>query len=87
LNAGGALVGDILAYDVERFDVSLVFADGDSAERVDPLDADTTNDFDDVAAVRIRVTIRADRVDPRMNQGEPLRRGHEWTIAPRNLLY
>ncbi len=87
LRLGGALVGDILAYDVEEFDATLVFADGDVAEQASPFDADTTNDFDDIVAVRIRVTIRADRVDPRVNRGEPLRRSHEWTVTPRNLRY
>ena len=87
LDRGGALVGDILAYDVEQFDASLVFADGGTGEGANPLDADPTNDFDDIVAVRVRVTIRADRVDPRVNRGEPLRRMHEWTVTPRNLLY
>lgn len=87
LGSGGALVGDILAYDVEQFDVTLVFADGDSAERANSLDADTTNDPDDIVAVRVRATIKAGRIDPRVNRGEPLRRSHEWTVTPRNLLY
>lgn len=87
VSSGGALVGDILAYDVEQFDATLVFADGDSAEQANSLDADATNDPDDIVAVRIRVTIKADRVDPRVNRGEPLRRSHEWTVSPRNLLY
>jgi prepilin-type N-terminal cleavage/methylation domain-containing protein len=85
LSSTGALVGDILAYDVEQFDATLVFADGDVAERANPLDEDTTNDYDDIVAVRVRSTIRADRVDPRVNRGEPLRRSHEWTVTPRNL--
>lgn len=85
LSPRGALVGDILAYDVEQFDATLAFADGDVAERANSLDEDRTNDYDDIVAVRVRVTLRADRVDPRVNRGEPLRRSHEWTVTPRNL--
>lgn len=87
VSPGGDLIGDILAYDVEQFEATLVFADGDVAEQAVPLDEDATNDYDDIVAVRIRVTIRADRVDPRVNRGEPLRRSHEWTVTPRNLRY
>ncbi len=87
LNSSGSIAGDILAYDVEEFDARLVFADEGVAEQANPLDGDETNDFDDVVAVRVRVTIRADRVDPRFNRGEPLRRSHEWTVSPRNLRF
>ncbi len=87
LNSNGSIAGDILAYDVELFDARLVFADEGAAEQANPLDADETNDFDDVVAVKVRVTIRADRADPRVNRGEYLRRSHEWTVSPRNLRF
>lgn len=87
LNLDGSPDGDILAYGAEGFDVKLVFADGDELERADPTDADDTNDFDDVVAVKIRVTMVADRVDARVNQGQRLEKSYEWIISPRNLRY
>lgn len=87
LGPGGTPGGFVLAYNVRDFDVRLVFADGDEAELADPDDDDDTNDFDDIVAVKVRVTLEADRADPRVNQGRLLRRTSEWTIAPRNLRY
>ena len=43
--------------------------------------------YDDIVALRIRVTLKADRIDPRVNQGQLLRKSYEWTISPRNLRY
>jgi len=87
LNRDGSPAGDILAYDVERFDARLVFADGDELERAAPGDEDNSNDYDDIVAVRVLVTVKADRVDPRVNQGELLKRSYDWTVSPRNLRY
>ncbi len=87
LNADGSPDGDILAYGVERFDVKLVFADGDVLEVADPYDEDDSNDFDDIVAVAVAATLAAERADPRVNRGELLRRDYEWMISPRNLRY
>jgi hypothetical protein len=87
LDRDGSPAGDVLAYDVEGFDVRLVFADGDELERADPVDEDNSNDYDDIVAVRVLVTVKADRVDPRVNQGRLLKRSYDWTISPRNLRY
>lgn len=87
LRVDGSPEGFALAYEVPVFDVSLVFADGDEGELADANDEDDSNDFDDIVAVRIAVTVEADRADPRVNQGRLLRRAWEWTIAPRNLRY
>ncbi|UCF18381.1 MAG: prepilin-type N-terminal cleavage/methylation domain-containing protein [Gemmatimonadota bacterium] len=87
LDLNGSPDGDVLAYGVERFDVTLVFSDGDELERADPSDEDDSNDYDDIVAVRAVVTIRADRSDPRVNEGELFRRRYEWLISPRNLRY
>ncbi len=87
LERAGSPAGDVLAYDVEGFDVRLVFADGDELERADPVDEDNSNDYDDIVAVRVLVTVKADRVDPRVNQGRLLKRNYDWTISPRNLRY
>ena len=87
LNLNGSPDGDILAYGVDEFDAVLVFADGDELERADPTDSDDSNDFDDVVAVRIAATLKADRIDPRINQGRLYKKSFGWTISPRNLRY
>lgn len=87
LDLSGSPDGDVLAYGVEEFDVKLLFGDGDELEQANPFDTDDTNDYDDVIAVKVRVTLKADRADPRVNRGDLLRRTLEWTIAPRNLRY
>ena len=87
LNTTGAPAGDVLAYGVEEFDVKLIFEDGDELERADPYDSDTSNDYDDIVAVRIKAVFVADRTDVRVNQGKLLKSTHEWVISPRNLRY
>ena len=87
LNLNGSADGDILAYGVEEFDVKVVFADDDELDRADPTDTDDSNDFDDIVALKIRLTLKANRVDPRVNQGQLLRKTYEWLVSPRNLRY
>jgi hypothetical protein len=87
LNLNGSPDGDILAYGVGEFDVVLVFADGDELDRADPTDSDDSNDFDDIVAVRIAATLKADRIDSHINQGQLYTKSFEWTISPRNLRY
>lgn len=87
LNFDGSPDGHVLAYGVEEFDVKLVFADGDELERADPFDLDDGNDYDDIVAVKVKVTLKAERADPRVNRGELLRKEYEWMISPRNLRY
>lgn len=87
LDLDGSKSGEVLAYGVELLDVKLLFADGDLHEQVSTTDLDDSNDYDDVIAVRVRVTLRAGRTHPMVNGGELLRRTYEWTIAPRNLRY
>jgi prepilin-type N-terminal cleavage/methylation domain-containing protein len=87
LNLDGSPLGHVLAYGVEKFDVKLIFTDGDELEQANPDDTDDSNDYDDIVAVRVAVTVAADRVDPRVNDGELLRRDYAWMVAPRNLRY
>jgi prepilin-type N-terminal cleavage/methylation domain-containing protein len=87
LSLSGSPVGEVVAYGVEQFDVSVVFADGDEQPRPNPADTDVTNDYDDIVAVKVTVTVKADRTDPRVNNGELLRKTMEWRISPRNLRY
>jgi len=86
-NDDGSLDGVVIAENVQAFDVSLIFTDGDEEDAADPTDADGSNDYDDISAVRIRVTLRADRTDRRVNGGAPLEREVEWRFSPRNLTY
>ncbi|HEX3158251.1 MAG TPA: prepilin-type N-terminal cleavage/methylation domain-containing protein [Gemmatimonadaceae bacterium] len=86
-NADGTLDGVVIAEHVLAFDVSLIFTDGDEHDEANPTDIDPTNDYDDISAVRIRVTLRADRIHSRVNGGAPLERAVEWRFSPRNLTY
>ncbi len=87
LNMDGSPDAWVLAFGVSEFDASLLFVDGDVLEQANPYDSDDSNDYDDIIGVRIRATVVADRADPRVNQGELIRKTFEWTIAPRNLRY
>ena len=50
-------------------------------------DADATNNYDQIAAIRIRMVLAADRTSPRVNGGVLLTRPKEWYLVPRNLVY
>ena len=86
-NLDGTLEGEILSYGVQKWEVSLLFTDGDEADQADPTDADATNDFDDIVGVRIQATLAADRPHPNINDGNLFTRDYEWWFAPRNLMY
>ena len=87
LTSTGAPDGDVVATGVQVFNSKLVFVSGAEHPTYDGLDADTTNDGNDVMGVRIRTRIRSDRSDPAVNGGNPVSRWYEWRVAPRNLLY
>jgi hypothetical protein len=86
-DASGTPQEAILADGVQSWEVTLVFVDGAEADRANSTDVDDTNDYDDIVAVRIVVTLAADDPDPRVNQGVLYTRNYEWTFAPRNLTY
>ncbi len=66
----------------------LVFTDGTEAAQADNgSDGNANNDYDDIAALRVTATLQADRTDPRVNGGLPVRRQLQWWFAPRNLVY
>jgi hypothetical protein len=87
LKLDGTPDGEAIANGVQRFEVSMIFTDGDEADEANPADSDPTNDFDDVVGVRIQAVLAADRVDPRMGGGKLFTREYEWRFAPRNLMY
>ena len=81
------MIGAVLADGIQSWEVTLVFVDGDEAERANALDGDDTNDYDDIVSVRILAILAADDPDPRVNQGVLYTRDYEWRFAPRNLTY
>jgi hypothetical protein len=83
----GSPDGQVVAYGVEEFEVSVIFEDGDELDQPNPYDTDVSNDYDDIVIVKLRVTVKADRVDPRVNGGQLLRKTSMWRISPRNLRY
>jgi len=85
--SNGSPIGEIVATAVQTFHVTLVFTDGDEAATANLADADGTNDYDDVAAVRVQTVLQAERTDPRVNRGSLLTRVKEWYVVPRNLIY
>ncbi len=87
LNMDGSPAGDVVAEGLDEFGLSLVFADGDTLPEANPLDSDDSNDYDDIVAVLVKVTVKADRTDPRVNNGQLLKRSYEWQMSPRNLRY
>jgi prepilin-type N-terminal cleavage/methylation domain-containing protein len=87
LNANGSFAGEVIADGVQSFTATLTFTDGDEAASANPLDADGTNDYNDIAGIRVRAVLQSDRIDLRVNNGLPLTRSYEWFVAPRNLIY
>lgn len=87
LAPSGALQGEVVATTVRSFHVTLIFTDGDEAPNANPNDADGTNDYNDIAAIRIRAVLEAERADSRVSNGALLTLAREWYIVPRNLIY
>jgi prepilin-type N-terminal cleavage/methylation domain-containing protein len=87
VNTDGSPRGHVVAYNVQEFDISVIFEDGDELPYPNPYDSDLTNDFNDMVTIKVRVTVKADRADPRVNHGELLTKTSLWRISPRNLRY
>ncbi|HEY7636138.1 MAG TPA: prepilin-type N-terminal cleavage/methylation domain-containing protein [Gemmatimonadales bacterium] len=88
LNANLTLAGESIATGVQTLTATLVFVNGAEAAQADNgTDGTSTNDYDDIAALRIRATVQGDRTDPRVNGGRPVQRLLQWWFAPRNLIY
>jgi prepilin-type N-terminal cleavage/methylation domain-containing protein len=87
LDPGGSFAGEVIADGVQSFTATLIFTDGDEAPQANPSDADGTNDYNDIAGIRVRAVMQSERIDPRVNGGVPLTRQYEWFVAPRNLIY
>lgn len=87
LNTDGSPAGQVVGEGVQVFDASLLFTDADELTQADGADADATNDYNQIAAIRVRATLQSERADPRVNGGALLTRDFEWFVAPRNLIY
>jgi prepilin-type N-terminal cleavage/methylation domain-containing protein len=88
LSAGLVPQGELIATGVQLFTPRLVFTDGNVVAQADSgTDANATNDYDDIAALRVAATIQGDRTDPRVNNGQPVIKQLQWWFAPRNLIY
>jgi prepilin-type N-terminal cleavage/methylation domain-containing protein len=84
--ADGRPVGELLATGIDSFTVRLRFVDGREAAEALPEDGDAGNDYDDLAAVRVRAVFAPSEPLPG-GADLPPRRAHEWWVAPRNLHY
>ena len=86
LDGGGAPTGRSGAPRTSAaWTVWLFFADGDSARTADPTDVDVTNDYDDLASVK--VIARPFRGSRDRNVGGGPTKTFEWRYSPRNLAY
>lgn len=82
-----APIGELLADGVEEWEASLLFTGEFEHPYYDGADEDSTNDGHRIMAVKVRAKVMAARVDPVVNNGNPVYRWYEWRVAPRNLLY
>ncbi len=87
VDTSGAILGEVVADGVQSFEVTLIFTDGDELAFASGSDADATNDYDLISAIRTRAVIQADRADQRVSSGILLTRSYEWFVSPRNLIY
>jgi prepilin-type N-terminal cleavage/methylation domain-containing protein len=87
LNSSGLPIGSVVAGNVEAFEARLLFMRGTEHPTYNGVDADTTNDGNDLIGAKVRAKIRSTKSDPSVNNGVPVARWYEWRVAPRNLLY
>ena len=83
----GVLQSSPLAEGVVNWDAALLFVDGDTAAAGSHMDADLTNDFDDLLGALIRAEVATTRFDIRVADGGVFSRRFEWAVMPRNLMY
>jgi len=85
---GGYPVGTI-AYDIEDLQVTIIFADGDTASVANDTDADDTNDAMDLRGVLATVTARSSRPveDYQLSADHYYRQEFTSTVSPRNIIY
>ncbi len=87
LDAAGAPIGRALATGTTDFETSILFIGNREAPGYSALDTDTLNDGNDMIGLRVRARMKTDKVDPAVNNGNPIYRWYDWKVAPRNLMY
>ncbi len=87
VSTAGAAQGQVLATNVQSWDTSLQMLNGAEITQANGLDASEDNDYDKIGRVHVVATLRAERADPRVNNGALLTQTYEWWFAPRNLMY
>lgn len=84
----GTAVPQTIATGLQTWDASILLVNGAEVDVADAgVDADETNDYDDVGRVHLRATLQADRADSRVNSGVLLTRQFDWWFTPRNIMY
>jgi prepilin-type N-terminal cleavage/methylation domain-containing protein len=83
----GHLPGAVAARGVQTFSARLEFIDGVERVGADGFDADTLNDYDRIASVKLRSRILVERTDRSINGGGTYWRDYVWRVSPRNLAY
>lgn len=83
----GDIISSPMAYGVVSWETDMIFTDLDVAPNANLVDADVTNDFDDILGVRILAMIGTNRPDIRVAGGGQFAREYAWRITPRNLMY
>lgn len=86
-DAAGNPIGEVMATDVEEFNVRLLFTDGVERTQYNGFDTDTLNDGNRIMGVVVEAVLAADHTDRSVNEGQLVKRRYEWRVAPRNLLY
>ena len=86
-NTDGTLQGVQLFEGATAFEASVIFVDGDELTSVSGADADHTNDYDQIASVRVQGTLASGQTSPQVNGGRPAQRRFSWRFSPRNLRY
>ncbi len=87
LDANGIPIGRQLASGTTEFQTSILFIGNREAPSYSALDTDTLNDGNDIIGMRVRARMKTDKVDPAVNNGQPIYRWYDWRVAPRNLMY
>jgi hypothetical protein len=86
-NVNGTLRGEVLFEGVTSFQASVIFLDGDELTSVSGTDTDQTNNYDQIASIRVQGTLASSTTNPHVNGGLPAQRQFSWRFSPRNLRY
>lgn len=86
-NSSAVPIGRPIATGASDFRTSILFTGNREAPSYSGLDTDTLNDGNDIIGLRVRTRLKTEKVDPAVNNGQPIYRWYDWRMAPRNLMY